>query len=80
MNAHLSPEEIVRREALQKLRQLGIDPFPANEFVTTSTAHEAKAGYEEGKEVTLAGRIMNQRVMGKATFGDLQDSSGKIQL
>ncbi len=80
MNAHLSPEEIVRREALQKLRQLGIDPFPAAEFVTTTTAHEAKANYEEGKEVTLAGRIMNQRVMGKATFGDLQDSSGKIQL
>ena len=80
MNAHLSPEEIVRREALQKLRQLGIDPFPAAEFVTTSTAHEAKANYEEGKDVTLAGRIMNQRVMGKATFGDLQDSSGKIQL
>lgn len=80
MNAHLSPEEIVRREALQKLRQLGIDPFPAAEFVTTSTAHEAKTNYEEGKDVTLAGRIMNQRVMGKATFGDLQDSSGKIQL
>ena len=80
MNAHLSPEEIVRREALTKLRSLGIDPFPAAEFVTNDNAVQAKLNYQEGKEVTLAGRIMNQRVMGKAIFADLQDASGKIQL
>ena len=80
MNAHLSPEEIVRREALTKLRSHGIDPFPAAEFITTHTSQDCLNQYEEGKEVTLAGRIMNQRVMGKATFADLQDAIGKIQL
>ena len=80
MNAHLSPEEIVRREALTKLRSHGIDPFPAAEFITTHTSQDCINQYEEGKEVTLAGRIMNQRVMGKATFADLQDAIGKIQL
>lgn len=80
MNAHLSPEEIVRREALVKLRQLGIDPFPAAEFVVKDNSAEAKSNYLEGKTVTMAGRIMNQRVMGKAIFADLQDASGKIQL
>ena len=80
MNAHLSPEEIVRREALTKLRSHGIDPFPAAEFITTHTSQDCLTQYEEGKEVTLAGRIMNQRVMGKATFADLQDAIGKIQL
>lgn len=80
MNAHLSPEEIVRREALNKLRSHGIDPFPAAEFKTTHTSKDCLNQYEEGKEVTLAGRIMNQRVMGKATFADLQDANGKIQL
>jgi lysyl-tRNA synthetase, class II len=80
MNAHLSPEEIVRREALNKLKNHGIDPFPAAEFKTTHTSQDCLQQYEEGKEVTLAGRIMNQRVMGKATFADLQDAIGKIQL
>jgi lysyl-tRNA synthetase class 2 len=80
MNAHLSPEEIVRREALTKLKNHGIDPFPAAEFKTTHTSQDCLQQYEEGKEVTLAGRIMNQRVMGKATFADLQDAIGKIQL
>jgi lysyl-tRNA synthetase class 2 len=76
----LSPEEIVRREALTKLKNHGIDPFPAAEFKTTHTSQDCLHQYEEGKEVTLAGRIMNQRVMGKATFADLQDAIGKIQL
>jgi lysyl-tRNA synthetase class 2 len=80
MNVHLSPEEIVRREALTKLKNHGIDPFPAAEFKTTHTSQDCLHQYEEGKEVTLAGRIMNQRVMGKATFADLQDAIGKIQL
>jgi lysyl-tRNA synthetase class 2 len=80
MSAHLSPEEIVRREALVKIREKGIDPFPAAEFVINDNAVNAKSQYTEGKSVTLAGRIMNQRVMGKAIFADLQDASGKIQL
>jgi len=80
MIQNLSPEEIVRREALQKLRDRGIDPFPAAEFLTTSTAHEVLLNYEEGKEVTLAGRLLNMRDMGKASFAHLQDPTGKIQL
>ena len=80
MNLNLSPEEIVRREALAKLRALGIDPFPAEEFITTSNAEEIKANYEEGKQVIVAGRLMNQRIQGKAGFADLFDSTGRIQL
>ncbi len=80
MIQNLSPEEIVRREALDKLRALGIEPFPAAEFVTTSTAKEILTHYEEGKEVTIAGRLHNMRDMGKASFAQLQDSTGKIQI
>ena len=80
MNLNLSPEEIVRREALAKLRALGIDPFPAEEFITTSNAEEIKANYEEGKQVIVAGRLMNQRIQGKAGFADLFDSTGRVQL
>jgi lysyl-tRNA synthetase class 2 len=80
MNLNLSPEEIVRREALAKLRALGIEPFPAEEFITTSNAEEIKANYEEGKQVVVAGRLMNQRIQGKAGFADLIDSTGRIQL
>ncbi len=80
MIQNLSPEEIVRREALDKLRALGIEPFPAAEFITTSTAKEILTHYEEGKEVTIAGRLHNMRDMGKASFAQLQDSTGKIQI
>ena len=80
MNQHLSPEEIVRRESLDKLRARGIDPFPAAEFKTTSTASDIITNYAEGREVTIAGRIQNMRDMGKATFAHLQDSSGKVQI
>ena len=80
MNANLSPEEIVRREALVKLRQLSIDPFPAAEFKTTTTAATIKANYQEGEEVVVAGRLMNQRIQGKAGFADLHDASGRIQI
>jgi lysyl-tRNA synthetase, class II len=80
MIQNLSPEEIVRREALDKLRALGIEPFPAAEFVTNSTAKEILTYYEEGKEVTIAGRLHNMRDMGKASFAQLQDSTGKIQI
>ncbi len=80
MIQQLSPEEIVRRESLDKLRALGIDPFPAAAFPTDSTAQEILVNYEEGKSVTIAGRLHNMRDMGKASFAQLQDSTGKIQI
>ncbi|MCB9080218.1 MAG: lysine--tRNA ligase [Lewinellaceae bacterium] len=80
----LSDQEIVRRENLQELRNLGIDPYPAPAFPVNALAAEIKAGFdpETGnyQEVCLAGRLMMQRVMGKASFAELQDSSGRIQL
>jgi lysyl-tRNA synthetase class 2 len=80
MNSILSSEEIVRREALQKLRDLGIDPFPAEAFITSGNAAELLSGYSEGREVKAAGRILNIRDMGKASFAHLQDESGRIQV
>lgn len=80
MNSNLSPEEIVRRDALQKLRERGIEPFPAEAFNTTAKAAILIATYEEGKIVSAAGRILNIRDMGKACFAHLQDESGKIQV
>jgi len=80
MNSTLSSEEVVRREALSKLRERGIDPFPAEAFLTTAKAAELVASYVEGKEVKAAGRILNIRDMGKACFAHLQDESGKIQV
>jgi lysyl-tRNA synthetase class 2 len=78
----LSEQEILRREALQELRNLGIDPYPANEFVTTAFSSEILADFEkfEGKEVVLAGRLMGKRIMGKASFAELKDSEGRIQI
>ena len=80
MNHHLSDEEIVRRSALTKLREKGIDPYPAPEFKVTAYASEIHANYEEGKEVVVAGRLMNMRIMGKASFADVHDSTGRIQV
>jgi lysyl-tRNA synthetase, class II len=74
------PEEIVRREALNKLRERGIEPFPAAAFPATHTAADILTSYEEGKRVCIAGRFMNQRVMGKASFADLHDHTGKVQI
>jgi lysyl-tRNA synthetase class 2 len=78
----LSEQEILRREALQELRNLGINPYPANEFVTTALSNEILANFEkfEGKEVVLAGRLMGKRIMGKASFAELKDSEGRIQI
>jgi lysyl-tRNA synthetase class 2 len=80
MIQNLSDEEVVRRSALQKLREKGIEPFPAAEFSVNAYAKEILANYEEGKEVVLAGRLMNMRNMGKASFANLHDSTGKIQI
>ncbi len=78
----LSALEIIRRESLQKLRDLGIDPYPAAEFVTTATITDINSNFEkfDGKEVVLAGRIMSRRIMGKASFAELKDSTGRMQI
>jgi lysyl-tRNA synthetase, class II len=78
----LSEQEILRREALTELRNLGIDPYPANEFVVTATSTEILNNFEkyEGKEVVLAGRLMGKRIMGKASFAELKDAEGRIQI
>ena len=78
----LSEQEILRREALVELRNLGIEPFPAAEFVTTSHSNDIITNFEkyEGKEVVLAGRLMGKRIMGKASFAELKDAKGRIQV
>lgn len=78
----LSPLEIIRRESLQKLRELGINPYPAAAFKTTATIKEILTNFDafEGKEVVLAGRMMSRRIMGKASFAELKDASGRMQI
>ena len=78
----LSPLEIIRRESLQKLRDLGINPYPAEEFKTTATIKDIMDNFNdfEGKEVVLAGRMMSRRIMGKASFAELKDASGRMQI
>ena len=82
MSLERSEQELVRRESLQKLKDLGINCYPADVFPVSTTANEIKQSYKEGNElkVVIAGRIMSRRIMGKASFAELQDSSGKIQL
>ncbi len=80
----LSEQEILRRESLNKLREMGIDPYPAPEYKINATSKEIKATYIEGEnnfqEVCIAGRIMNRRIMGKASFAEIQDCEGRIQV
>ncbi len=78
----LSEQEILRREALTELRNLGIEPYPAAEFITTAYSSKILADFEkyEGKEVVLAGRLMGKRIMGKASFAELKDAEGRIQI
>ncbi len=78
----LSEQEIVRRESLQKLRNLGINPYPAAEFKTTAKVKQVLDNFDdfEGKEIVLAGRIMSRRIMGKASFAELKDGSGRMQI
>lgn len=76
----LSELERQRRQSLQRLRELGIEPYPANLYPVSDKADDIKTTYEEGKIVCLAGRMMSNRDMGKASFAELQDSSGRIQL
>ena len=78
----LSEQELLRREALTELRNLGIEPYPAAEFITTAYSSEILADFEkfDGKEVILAGRLMGKRIMGKASFAELKDAQGRIQI
>ena len=76
----LSEQELVRREKLTKLRELGINPYPAAAFDTTHYATEVAEKYTEDGAVCLAGRLMSRRVQGKASFAELQDATGKVQL
>lgn len=76
----LSEQEVVRREKLDKLRALGINPFPADLFPVDHTSKQIQNHFEEGKKVTIAGRLMNMRVQGKASFAQIQDAEGKIQV
>jgi len=78
----LSEQEILRREALTELRNLGIEPYPAAEFITTAYSSEILADFDkfDGKEVILAGRLMGKRIMGKASFAELKDAQGRIQI
>ncbi|OJX52182.1 MAG: lysine--tRNA ligase [Flavobacterium sp. 38-13] len=76
----LSEQEIIRREKLGRLRELGINPYPANLFPVTHTSKQVKDTFEEGKKVIVAGRVMSTRIQGKASFASLQDSEGRIQI
>jgi len=76
----LSEQEIIRREKLTKLKELGINPYPAPLYPVNTTSKDILTHYEEGKEVIVAGRLMSLRVQGKASFATLQDSEGSVQL
>jgi len=82
--SELSEQELVRRNSMQKMKDMGIDPYPAAEFPVNVTTAEIKENYNPElnnyQEVVLAGRIMSRRIMGKASFAELQDSTGRLQL
>ena len=82
MTRVLSEQEKIRRESLQQIRGLGIDPYPAEMFGVNTTSKQIKRNYKEGKEVEviLAGRLMSRRIMGKASFAEIQDAEGRIQI
>lgn len=76
----LSEQERVRRDKLDKLRAMGINPYPAELFPVNHTTDQIKADFKEGKKVIMAGRLMSRRIQGKASFAELQDSEGRIQI
>ena len=76
----LSEQEVVRREKLTRLRELGINPYPADLFPVDANSKQIKNNFEEGKQVTIAGRLMVINIQGKASFGQLQDGEGRIQV
>lgn len=84
MSHQLSEQEIIRRQTLDEIRKMGIDPYPAELYPVNSFAQDIKANFESNPEaftnVCLAGRLMSKRIMGKASFAELKDSSGRIQI
>jgi len=80
MSQELSEQELVRRESLAKLKGLGINPYPAPLFPVNTLSSDVENNFEEGKQVIVAGRLMSRRIMGKASFAEIQDSEGRIQL
>ena len=76
----LSEQELIRREKLEELRKIGINPYPAAQFQVNFMAQDLPKQYEEGKKVVLAGRLMSRRIQGSASFAELLDSTGRIQL
>lgn len=83
-NIELSEQERIRRESLAKLRELGINPYPAPLYPVNATAKEIETGFDPEKgnfqEVCIAGRLMSRRIMGAASFGEIQDATGRIQI
>ena len=80
MSRVLSEQEQVRRTTLNRLKELGINPYPADLFPVNALSKQIKTNYEEGKEVIIAGRFMSKRIMGKASFAEVQDAEGTIQI
>ena len=78
--AKLSEQELIRREKLEELKKLGINPYPAALFPVNFYSNDLPVQYQEAKKVVLAGRLMSRRIQGKASFAELQDSQGKIQV
>lgn len=76
----LTELESIRREKLARLRELGINPYPADLYPVSHTSKKIKQEFEEGKKVVVAGRLMSRRIQGKASFAELQDSEGRIQI
>lgn len=76
----LSEQELVRREKLTKLRDMGINPYPADLFPVSETSKQIKQNFKEGKQVIIAGRLMAINIQGKASFAQLQDAKGRIQV
>ena len=84
MSRELSEQEIVRRESLKKLQDLGVNPYPAEKYEVNVTAQEIANNYEQNKldykDISIAGRLMSRRIMGKASFAELQDATGRVQI
>ena len=76
----LSEQEQIRREKLNKLKSLGINPFPANLYPVNNNSVDITSNFKEDKDVVVAGRLMSRRIQGKASFAEIQDSKGKIQV
>ena len=82
MSHELNDQELFRRQSLATMREMGIEPYPAAEYVVNAHVEEVKENFneEEKREVSMAGRLMSRRIMGKASFAELKDSTGRIQL